>query len=502
MYQYIDKEYTYINLPPGWYFFNATATYTDYYGQVISCDIWDSIYIEPACILTSTYSTSPASVAGCYNGEIKVTATTNACYGYTADILSTTDSTTIFAQQAAASGIELTWNTIPPGNYLVRIRTNPFYDTFCEEIFPITIAGAPCLSPWVISSASASGYGCSDGSFTIRDTTTNCTNFTSVYMYQFNQLNYYTVLPLYQYIDKEYTYINLPPGWYFFNATATYTDYYGQVISCDIWDSIFIEPACSIQSNFNVISGCGVSTIEATSFTNSCNGYLANLFDSTGALIISIYNSSGATTTFNNLTQGIYVLMITSEPQGCQTIDTIPVSVQSSTLFFADNDGDTFGNSNASALACSLPLGYVSDSTDCDDNNAGINPGANEIINSIDDNCNGLTDETTGITLQLKVYIEGYYLGNGIMSAVLDPNIFPNVCDSISVVLRESIAPYSPVYTVSSTIDINGNGLFNFPSSITNQTYFIEVLHRNSISTWSKYPVLFNLPVINYDFTN
>ncbi|MBL0098604.1 MAG: hypothetical protein IPP46_20565 [Bacteroidetes bacterium] len=46
---------------------------------MISCDIWDSIYIEPACILTSTYSTSPASVAGCYNGEIKVTATTNAC---------------------------------------------------------------------------------------------------------------------------------------------------------------------------------------------------------------------------------------------------------------------------------------------------------------------------------------------------------------------------------------------------------------------------------------
>ncbi|MBL0098605.1 MAG: hypothetical protein IPP46_20570 [Bacteroidetes bacterium] len=105
--------------------------------------------------------------------------------------------------KAAASGIELTWNTIPPGNYLVRIRTNPFYDTFCEENFPITIAGAPCLSPWVISSLQQAAMDVVTGVLRLETTTTNCTNFTSVCMYQFNQLNYYTVLPLYQYIDKE-----------------------------------------------------------------------------------------------------------------------------------------------------------------------------------------------------------------------------------------------------------------------------------------------------------
>ncbi|MBK7888714.1 MAG: putative metal-binding motif-containing protein [Bacteroidetes bacterium] len=499
---YPDKEFNYPGLPPGWYFFNATAGYTNYYGQYISCDIWDSIYIEPACILTATYSTSPASVAGCFNGEIKVTATTNACYGYSADILSTTDSSTIFAQQAAASGVELSWNTIPPGNYLLRIRTSPFYDTFCEEIIPFTIADAPCVSPWTISATSASGYGCYDGSFTIRDTTTNCTNFSTVSIYQFNKQNYYTYLYLANYPDKEFNYPGLPPGWYFFNATAGYTNYYGQYISCDIWDSVYIAPSCSIQTTYNIVSGCGVSILASTSITNSCNGHLANLSDSAGNLLYSIYNTSGVTTFFNNLIDGTYILTITSIPQGCQTTDTMQVTADIPNIYFADNDGDNFGNPALSTFACTAPIGYVTDSTDCDDTNPGVNPLASEINNGIDDNCNGNTDEFTSITLHLKIYIEGYYLGNGVMSAVLDPFTLPNICDSITVVLREPIAPFSPIHSTSSIIDINGNGVFNFPAAVNNQLYYIEVINRNTIATWSKLPILFDSPVLNYDFTD
>jgi hypothetical protein len=502
LFNYIDKEFNYPGWPPGWYFFNATAGYTNYYGQYISCDIWDSIYIEPSCILTTSYFTSPASVTGCPNGEINVTATTNACSGYTADILSTTDSSTIFAQQTAASGVAINWNTVPPGNYLVRIRTNPFYDTLCEEIIPITIADAPCVSPWTISATSASGYGCYDGSFTIRDTTTNCTNFSTVSIYQFNKQNYYTYLYLANYPDKEFNYPGLPPGWYFFNATAGYTNYYGQYISCDIWDSVYIAPSCSIQTTYNIVSGCGVSILASTSITNSCNGHLANLSDSAGNLLYSIYNTSGVTTFFNNLIDGTYILTITSIPQGCQTTDTMQVTADIPNIYFADNDGDNFGNPALSTFACTAPIGYVTDSTDCDDTNPGVNPLASEINNGIDDNCNGNTDEFTSITLHLKIYIEGYYLGNGVMSAVLDPFTLPNICDSITVVLREPIAPFSPIHSTSSIIDINGNGVFNFPAAVNNQLYYIEVINRNTIATWSKLPILFDSPVLNYDFTD
>ncbi len=63
--------------------------------------------------------------------------------------------------------------------------------------------------------------------------------------------------------------------------------------------------------------------------------------------------------------------------------------------FYADVDDDNFGDNNAPTTTCNgQPHGTVTDNTDCDDNDASINPGADEIPgNNIDDNCNGETDE-------------------------------------------------------------------------------------------------------------
>ncbi|HYV90827.1 MAG TPA: LamG-like jellyroll fold domain-containing protein [Chitinophagales bacterium] len=66
-----------------------------------------------------------------------------------------------------------------------------------------------------------------------------------------------------------------------------------------------------------------------------------------------------------------------------------------SVTFYQDADGDTYGNPNVtvSAPACEPPYGYVLNNLDCDDANASINPGATEIVNGIDDNCDGIIDE-------------------------------------------------------------------------------------------------------------
>ena len=63
--------------------------------------------------------------------------------------------------------------------------------------------------------------------------------------------------------------------------------------------------------------------------------------------------------------------------------------------YYADVDGDTYGNAGVSILSCaaSAPVGYSADATDCDDNNPSVNPAATEICNSIDDNCDANVDE-------------------------------------------------------------------------------------------------------------
>lgn len=62
--------------------------------------------------------------------------------------------------------------------------------------------------------------------------------------------------------------------------------------------------------------------------------------------------------------------------------------------YYADADSDTYGNAAVSIMvAGDAPVGYVADNTDCDDTNPDIYPGATEVLNDKDDDCDGLVDE-------------------------------------------------------------------------------------------------------------
>jgi len=61
--------------------------------------------------------------------------------------------------------------------------------------------------------------------------------------------------------------------------------------------------------------------------------------------------------------------------------------------FFLDSDHDGYGDNSIKQDAFTTPSGYVLDNTDCNDNLAAINPGASELCNGIDDNCDGQIDE-------------------------------------------------------------------------------------------------------------
>ena len=61
--------------------------------------------------------------------------------------------------------------------------------------------------------------------------------------------------------------------------------------------------------------------------------------------------------------------------------------------WFADSDGDGFGDAEETESACEAPAGFIADATDCDDSDADVNPTADETCNGTDDNCDGTIDE-------------------------------------------------------------------------------------------------------------
>lgn len=69
------------------------------------------------------------------------------------------------------------------------------------------------------------------------------------------------------------------------------------------------------------------------------------------------------------------------------------------TTYYQDADMDGFGNVGAPLSNCGLPAGYVTDSTDCDDSDSTSYPGAIEVCDGVDNNCDNSIDEGLNQTL-------------------------------------------------------------------------------------------------------
>lgn len=87
------------------------------------------------------------------------------------------------------------------------------------------------------------------------------------------------------------------------------------------------------------------------------------------------------------------------------------------------------------------------------------------------------------------VLIEGFFDGN-----TMNP-------DTVTIELRNSLAPYSLVDQAKVFLNNNGQGTPKFYNAENGVPYYLVVKHRNAIETWSAFTQTFSAGTLSYDFT-
>jgi hypothetical protein len=111
--------------------------------------------------------------------------------------------------------------------------------------------------------------------------------------------------------------------------------------------------------------------------------------------------------------------------------------------------------------------------------------------------------------LNLKLFIEGFYTGGGLMNNngnggclyLYGASLLPTDADSVFVSAMSLSAPHTEIEKKFGMLKTNGDVTVSFsPAVVAGNNYYIKISHRNSLETWSANSVLFKAST-TYDFT-
>ncbi len=131
--------------------------------------------------------------------------------------------------------------------------------------------------------------------------------------------------------------------------------------------------------------------------------------------------------------------------------------------------------------------------------NVNIDDGDPCTTDACDTNTGNITHTPScGVTLNSSIFIQGYYSGGGLMEVAgagtlfIDgiPGATPTDADTVSISAMDPISPYALVQEQKGILHTNGTISVTFTSPVTaGNSYYLRLLHRNSVETWSAAPV-------------
>ena len=176
-------------------------------------------------------------------------------------------------------------------------------------------------------------------------------------------------------------------------------------------------------------------------------------------------------------------------------------------------DACNTSNGTATHTAVSVDDGNVCTTDACNSSSGAITHSAVSVDDGIactTDGCNSVTGvfhipNNCGVTFHSNIFIEGYYLGGGLMSNCLNiTGISPDplASDFVTISAMNPNSPYSFVDSQVGTLKTNGDVTVVFgPAVNAGNNYYVKINHRNSIETWSAAPVQLNANA-NYLFSS
>ncbi len=269
-----------------------------------------------------------------------------------------------------------------------------------------------------------------------------------------------------------------------------------------------------LNANPGIVSGTSPLCMGATA-TYSSNGEAGGVWSSSNPLVASVNSTNGFVTALSAGTTNITYTLNTgcNSPLSSFKALTVSPNVTAGTIsgisplcIGATNTYSTSGTAGGSWSTSNSLVASVNSITGLV---TALTAGTSNIIYTVNSGCGNpvstfktLTVTSCETIVNLRLYLQGYYIGGGQMQPVLlnqGVGVSATETDTITVELHDSNSPYGIVASKKGVLNTDGTASISF-APITG-SYYIAILHRNTIQTWSANTVAVGTVPVLYEFS-